>query len=172
MIFSHTMESSSKRPILGAMALGTVTACVTTVVSILAVYLFQYILPERLRGLSAAADVLNQSAVLVFIDGVIFFPLLETILGQVIPIEIARRFGINRWACVLISAAVFGGSHYLNGGLLHGLVTFFTGIMLAALYLMLRRNGPASSYVGVVTAHAVHNAILLYVLAAIFPSMA
>ncbi|QBB71233.1 CPBP family intramembrane metalloprotease [Pseudolysobacter antarcticus] len=166
------MESLSKRPILGAITLGAFTAIATLALGLFLQYFLHRLLPERLWGTLAAREDLNQPAVLVFFTAVIFAPLFETILGQVIPIEIARRFGINRWVCVLISAAVFGGGHYLNGGLLHGLVTFFTGIMLAALYLMLRRNSPASSYVGVVTAHAVHNAILLYVLAAIFPSMA
>ncbi len=171
-MFTRMMEIVSKRPILGAIALGAVTACVTSVVAMLAIYVFQHILPQRLWGQSAAADVFNQPAVAVFFDAVIFFPLLETIIGQVIPIEIARRFGINPWLCVFISAAVFGGGHYLNGGPLHGLVTFSVGIVLAALYVVLRRNGPASSFVGVATAHILHNALLLYVLTALFPSLA
>ena len=67
---------------------------------------------------------------------------------------------------------MFGVGHYLNGGLLHGLVTFSVGILLAILYMLLRGNGAASSFVGVATAHALNNAILLYVLATLFPSLA
>lgn len=172
MMFTRMMEIVSKRPILGAIALGAATACVTSVVAMLAIYLFQHILPQRFWGQSAGADVFNQPAVAVFFDAVIFFPLFETIIGQVIPIEIVRRFGSNRGLWVFISALVFGGGHYLNGGPLHGLVAFSVGIVFASLYVVLRRNGPGSSFVGVATAHILHNAILLYILATIFPSLA
>ena len=171
-MFKGMMEIVSKRPILGAITLGAVVSIATLIAGLFMQYFLHLMLPESWWGISAATEAFNQPAAVVFFFAVVFAPLYETILAQLLPIEIVRRFAINRWGCVFISATVFGVGHYLNGGLLHGLVTFTVGILFAILYMLLRSNGAASSFVGVATAHALHNAILLYVLATLFPSLA
>lgn len=132
--------------------------------SLLVILLTMYLPPEWL-GQSAANHPLRSSPAFIFFAAVVFAPLFETIIGQVLPIELIRRLSTRPWACIALSAAVFSLGHVANGaGLLHGLSTFLGGVMFGFVYVGMRHNGPLSAYLSAAIAHATHNAMMLYVI--------
>jgi hypothetical protein len=97
---------------------------------------------------------------------------IETLLGQILPIEIVRRLRGNRTTCVVVSALVFSGGHYLNSTLIHAISTLVVGAVLALGYVLARPQGVAPAFVAATTTHAMHNFVLLFVLAPLFPQWA
>jgi len=145
---------------------GVICALVLTV----SVLLMSGLLPDSVRGESAAAHLGNMSAVWIFLAAVIFAPLWETLLGQVLAIELARHFGLGATACVLISASAFSLGHVASGaGLGHALGTFIGGLFFASCYTWVRIAGWRSSYVATATAHATSNFLLIYLVGALLP---
>lgn len=126
-------------------------------------------LPRSEWGTSAAVSVVQTSTVSLFFLAVLFIPIYETLLAQVLPIEIIRRIGGNRLICIALSALLFGGGHYVNGGLAHGVMTFVGG---AVLYTLVRSQGFWPAFVTASIAHAIHNFVLLFVVAPLFPQWA
>ncbi|NOT31323.1 MAG: CPBP family intramembrane metalloprotease [Planctomycetes bacterium] len=121
-------------------------------------------------GPSAAAGLAGMSSGMLFFLAVLLFPLYETFVGQVLPIEIARRLGVGSVGCALISGGVFGVGHFLNGGGAHGVTTSFAGSVFAFGYVLVRHVGFRASYVTAATAHAMHNAVLMLALL-LFPQL-
>jgi Type II CAAX prenyl endopeptidase Rce1-like len=119
-------------------------------------------LPDGWFGKSAASSLLEDgtSTFWVVAMGVFLIPLIETLLVQALVIEAVRRFFVEaRLAQVLISATLFGLGHYIGGGLAHGIVTFFGGILLATTYVLVRPLGHVTSIWLTWIVHATHNAI-------------
>ena len=136
----------------------------------LSTWLIFGLIPEGIRGRSAAAHLANMSAGSIFFAAVCFAPLLETLPGQVLPIELTRRLGLGSTACVLISASTFSLGHVASGaGVGHALATFIGGLVLAGCYAWVRIVGWRSSYVAAATAHATCNFILIYLVGALLP---
>lgn len=115
-------------------------------------------------GPVAAAPLLESGdllriAVMAFLVG----PLLETVIGQWLPIELLRRVPRMPWqAMMLASAALFSAAHMLNGsGAIHGVTTFAFGMLLAGLYLAYREQGCRRAFVAAWTAHAVNNGLAI-----------
>lgn len=120
------------------------------------------VLPDGWFGKSAAAALLQDgtSTFWVLTAGVFLIPLIETMLLQALVIEVVRRFFVEaRLAQVLVSATLFGLGHYIGGGLAHGIVTFFAGMVLAATYVSVRPLGHVTSIWLTWIVHATHNAI-------------
>jgi len=160
------------RPILGATIVGVVLAIVSVAISGLMLAGLSSFLLRSQWGPSAAANIGEPSPVLLFFIAVLYVPMLETFLGQVLPVEILRRVGGGGVACAVVSAILFGGGHYINGGLAHGLTTFCSGLVFAGGYCFSRPNGFLPAVVTASTTHAIHNFILLFVLVRIFPQWA
>lgn len=130
------------------------------------------VFPPELWGHSAAAGLARLTPVGVFLAAVIYAPVVETVLGQVLPIEAAHRLGAPPLACVLLSALVFACGHYLNGGLAHGTTSFFSGMLFACAYVNMRWAGIAPAVLAAATAHAVQNVTVLFLIGPLFPAWA
>jgi hypothetical protein len=102
---------------------------------------------------------------------VLIGPLLELFEGQVIPVELLRWVGASSRACIIVSALVFGGGHYLNGGLAHGASTFVSGLVFGYGYVLCRPFGWLPACLAAFTAHAAHNAVMASLLV-MFPQWA
>lgn len=96
---------------------------------------------------------------------VIYSPILETFLGQLLPLEILRRFGVGQPLSILIGAILWGIVHYLSGGLLHAIVALGSGAMFSFTYLRYREPGVAPAYATTALARAVNNSLLLIAVA-------
>lgn len=152
------------------MVVGLGGGVICALISTVSMLLIFGLIPESMRGGSAAAHLANMSAGWFFFAAVIFAPFFETLPGQVLPIELARRLGLGATACVLISASFFSLGHVANGaGLAHALGTFIGGLVFASCYVWVRTAGWFSSYVATVTAHATFNFLLTYLFGALLP---
>jgi membrane protease YdiL (CAAX protease family) len=152
------------------MVVGVGGGVICALISTVSILLIFRLIPESIRGGSAAAYLANISAGWIFLVAVIFAPIFETLLGQVLPIELARRLGFGVTACVLISACSFSLGHVANGaGLGHALGTFIGGLVVASCYAWVRTAGWCSSYVASATAHATNNFLLIYLVDAFLP---
>lgn len=160
------------KPLLGAALLGILLGLVGTLVSMLFIGTMLALLPREQWGNSAAAGLAGLSQGALFFVAVVFTPLIETFMGQVMPIELVRRLRANWAFCILASGIVFGCGHYLNGGLVHGMSAFLGGAIFASGYVAVRRAGFWSGFIAACTAHAAENAMLLFVVAPLFPGFA
>lgn len=160
-----------EQPIRGAILLGVVFGAANLALSSFALVGIVLFVPRSEWGTSAADSLGGLSPIWLFFSAVIFAPLIETLLAQVIPIEAVRRMGGGRALCVFVGAILFGGGHYLNGGIVHGFMTFVGGVVLGFAYMEARTHGFLSAFVTTTTAHAFLNFMLLFVIARAFPHL-
>jgi len=93
---------------------------------------------------------------------VLWAPVFETAVAQWLPIELLRRIGARWWTGLLVSAAIFGGGHVLNGGgMLQGAITFVFGAVLAAIYLHFCDQGPGRAFAAAWACHCVNNSLAI-----------
>lgn len=156
------------RPKLAAIKFGLLLGVLKVLVALILFWLLAFI-PEEYRGKSAASGLLNAPAFFVLFVAMVFAPVWETIPGQILPIEIARRLGARWWLCVITSVFVFGIGYFMNGGPAHGAATFVLGLFLAYGYTAARTYGFWPAVITTVAAHAFHNAVLLLVVAPLWP---
>lgn len=161
-----------KKPVLGPCLMGILLGLLGTLVAVLFICTMLITLPREQWGSSAAAGMSGLSQIALFFIAVILFPIFETFVGQVIPIELARRLRANWAVSILISAIIFGCCHYLNGGLVHGVSAFLGGAVFASGYVTVRRVGFWSGFLTACIAHVVQNAMLLFVVARLVPGWA
>lgn len=168
----HLRARVCARPVLGAINSGLWLAVLSLAVSLLALLFLSVVLPREDWGPSAASALGTLSPGLLFFVAVLWVPVFETLFGQVIPVEVAKRFGGSALVCIIISALVFGLGHYVNGGVTHGVASFSTGLVFAGSYLLARPSGMFPAFLAAFTTHAAHNFMLLFVVASLFPQWA
>lgn len=96
-----------------------------------------------------------------FLVGVIAMPLIETILLQLIPIEIARRFSSRFWLQVLPSWFLFAALHFTNSihsGFSAGIIA---GWYFALTYYLFRSKSVWHASAATFILHASSNFVLL-----------
>lgn len=150
---------------------GVYVSLVSVVCSVVIVSIMVVQLPKETLGPSAAANLSSQSPVVVFFSAVLFLPLYETLIAQLIPLELSRLARLNDLGCILVGGAVFGLGHYLNGGVLHGISALLGGSLFALSYMILRPWGYLPAFWASYMAHAAHNGLMLYAVPAILPSL-
>lgn len=96
---------------------------------------------------------------------VIYSPILETFLGQLLPLEILKRLRVSEHLSVAAGAVLWGIVHCLSGGLLHGIVALGSGAMFSLVYLRYRAPGVATAYSTTTLARACNNILLLIAVA-------
>jgi len=100
-----------------------------------------------------------------FVYSVIIIPAFETLTGQLVFIEILRWLRAPAMLSIVSSAAVFGVGHYVNGGIGHGTTSFLSGLVFSYAYLSFRNQSVGRSFLCAWSSHALHNFLLLYVVA-------
>jgi hypothetical protein len=120
-------------------------------------------------GANAAAEMLTRPEPWLFLSAVLVIPAIETVVAQLVLIELMRWVRIPGILCVLTSAAVFGLGHYVNGGLGHGAVSFVGGLVFSYAYIAQRTNSSGKAFACAWCAHACHNFIVLYIVMPNFP---
>lgn len=159
LLLAHWRDLRQHRPFRAALVLGAVMGPLGVLVATLVGEIVMASLPPELWGNSAAAHLGEMHPARIVIMAILLAPLLETLLAQVLPIELGRRLGAGPVLCILPSAVLFGLGHYLNGGLVHGTTTLFSGLVFASAYVALRGRGARPAFVAAASAHAVQNAI-------------
>ena len=149
-------------------ARGLSLSLVSVLLAGLATGILYLALPKDVLGGAAVQELIGTPGWYFFLVAIVWAPLFETLVGQILPIELARRFGASDQVCILVSAALFGLGHFRSGGLASGIATFIGGGIFAYAYMSMRERGVGTSYVAAVSAHAGHNAMLIYVMAPLF----
>jgi hypothetical protein len=92
---------------------------------------------------------------------VIYSPILETFLGQLLPLEILKRLGASRQLSIFIGALLWAIVHFISGGLLHAIVALGSGAMFSFVYLRYRAPGVAVAYATTTFSRACNNIAVL-----------
>jgi hypothetical protein len=158
----------ARRPWAAAVGLGLSLSLVSAPASLGTALAADALLPEGWFGNSAAASMGELNSLGFLLLGVLLIPAWETCLGQCLPIELLRRLRTPPPACVVASAALFGGAHWAAGGLGHGLTTLATGSLLALAYWLCRPAGFWAAATAAYAAHASHNFLVWFVLGPLF----
>ncbi|RFP14563.1 MULTISPECIES: type II CAAX prenyl endopeptidase Rce1 family protein [unclassified Duganella] len=138
--------------------------------SMLVLLALKVFLPLAQWGANSGAGALNASLGMQIMVALVWAPLFETLLGQLLPQEVLRRFSVKPVFCIATGSVMWALGHYLNGGIAHGLVALFAGAMFSFIYLRYRSYGVAVSYWMTTVAHLTQNALVL-VAASYFPSL-
>jgi hypothetical protein len=171
-VFADSRERHIDRPLRAALYTGFATGIVSALTSVVVLTILHFLLPPWLWGPSAATSLGSLSVTALFVMAVIVGPVFETVLGQVLPIEIVRGLGATAVICITLSALAFAVGHYVNGGVAHGTAAFFSGGWFACAYVCMRSRGLWTAFATASTAHATHNAVLLSIIAPLFPQWA
>ncbi|MEH6306194.1 CPBP family intramembrane glutamic endopeptidase [Olivibacter sp. CPCC 100613] len=98
----------------------------------------------------------------VFVTTVIMAPLLETLVFQVLVIEVLRRFSVSMKYAIFISGLVFGSVHQYN--VAYMIAIFFSGLLYAYAYVIVRyRLSIFRSALFLISLHALGNLMTFFV---------
>ncbi|MBD8529602.1 CPBP family intramembrane metalloprotease [Massilia sp. CFBP 13647] len=138
-----------------------VGACTAALLSLLSALLFALMDLANIGGL-AGTGIFEGGWIFTFFAAVIWAPLWETLIAQLVPISLFMRFGARPSIAVLGSAVLFSAGHVAyGGGIGQGLVTFVAGLLMASLFAANARPGPGRAFLFTGTAHAANNALVI-----------
>lgn len=144
--------------LLRSVALGAFAAALLLLVSSL---LFA-LMGRANMGALAGAAVFERGWAATFFAAVIWAPLWETLIGQLIPIGLLTLLNARLSIAVVGSAALFSAGHVASGGGIgQGVITFGAGLLFASLFAANVRPGLGRASLFTVTAHATNNVILI-----------
>lgn len=151
--------SVDRHPLRAAAGLGVCLGLLGVLGGFFVINAVLYFLPPEQWGMSGAARLAGLGPAAMFFWIVVFAPVVETALGQVLPMEAARRLGARPVVQVLLSGLVWGCGHYMSNGMAHGITAAFAGLIFAYAYAVLRPAGIRPAYIAAATAHATQNGI-------------
>jgi len=161
-------RADAPRPPVLRHALGALAwAGLTFVVCLVILTVTKWLLPPQYWGAHTglARFQREMSLPLLVFWVVIYSPILETFLGQLLPMEILRRWRASERLSVVAGAILWFIVHYLSGGLLHGIVALGSGAMFSLVYLRHRAPGVAAAYTTTTLARACNNILLIIAVA-------
>ncbi len=132
-----------------------------SVLMMLAVLALKLTLPPALWGANAGHAAFAAGPVAMFFVAIVWAPLFENLIAQLLPLEILRRLRIGHRASIVLVAILWGAGHYVNGGLAHGITALLGGACFAWIYLRYRAFGIGQAYWTSAIAHATSNALAL-----------
>lgn len=154
-------------PVLRHAAGAVAWALLTFIVCFVILTVTKWLLPPQYWGVHTglARFQREMSLPLLVFWVVIYSPILETFLGQLLPLEILKRLRVSEHLSVAAGAVLWGIVHYLSGGLLHAIVALGSGTMFSLVYLRYRAPGVATAYSTTALARACNNILLLIAVA-------
>lgn len=159
-----------KRPYRYACLVGVPVGLVSAIIGASVAGLLWTTLPREILGPSAAADMSKTGQWNMLLMGVFLMPFWETLMAQLLPLELGKMARFNDAACVALGAVVFGAGHYLNGGLGHGICSTISGALFSTGYMAMRACGYLPAFWTSYVAHAINNSLLLFVVPLVISS--
>ncbi|MGK5022030.1 CPBP family glutamic-type intramembrane protease [Janthinobacterium lividum] len=164
---SHDLSSAdddkAAPPVLQLALAGLCWGLLTCVLCFAILFLSKWLLPPEYWG--AQTDLAKfkreMSLPLLVFWVVIYSPILETFLGQLLPLEILKRLGAGRHLSIVIGAMLWSIVHYISGGLLHAIVALGSGAMFSFVYLRYRAPCVAVAYATTTFSRACTNIAIL-----------
>lgn len=144
--------------LLNLIAVAALWGAANFCLGLLSAYLLHQLLPPPPNHMAAAGRILSSpNWFSIAFAALLWAPVFETIIGQLIPIELLRRFNASHAVILITCGVIFGAGHYVSNGLIHGLRTVVSGVLLAELYCRYRKHSMGRSYLAVVLAHSFTN---------------
>ena len=166
-IDQNTLLTPSRSLIKLSITVGLITCAI----SMFLIWIFVTLFGAGSFGSIAGAELFKSESI--FFIGVMtlcWAPLFESVLGQVIPVELVRTVSTSKIPCITVSAFIFSIGHFSGGaGWGQSFLTFLVGLPLAALYVRFRPQGIVRSFTASAIAHATHNASILFLSYIIVP---
>lgn len=168
--FPALRERIARQPrrmaLLIGLSFGTASA---TLLSLILLVPMQFI--DRMEaGPTTASFLLDHGFWYMLFASVVFGPLWETVIGQVLPLEVCRRLRLDIRYSVLASAVSFALLHALAGaGWVQTFMTLIAGGLMAGAYMAVRGAAFSAAYLAAATTHAVSNGVLLFLVAPFSP---
>ena len=150
-------------PVLHQALAGLGWGLLTCVLCFAILFLTKWLLPPEYWGAHTGLSKFKRemSLPLLVFWVVIYSPILETFLGQLLPLEILKRLGASRHLSIFLGAILWGIVHCISGGLLHAIVALGSGAMFSFVYLRYRDPGVAAAYTTTAFARACNNIAIL-----------
>lgn len=115
-------------------------------------------------GSLAAAHVFKTGWFFTILAAVIWAPLWETLMAQLIPISLLTSLKARPSIAIVSSATLFSAGHIAyGGGIGQGLVTLAAGLLFASLFAANARPGIGRASLFTAAAHAANNALLILI---------
>jgi hypothetical protein len=149
--------------VVGVLRSVGVGALATTLLLLLSGLLFALIGSANM-GTLAGAKIFDRGWIATSVAAIIWAPIWETLIAQLIPVSLLMRLRIRLQLAVLVSATVFAAGHVAyGGGIGQGIVTFSAGLLFATLFAANARLGLGRASLFTSTAHVTNNALLILV---------
>lgn len=140
-----------------------VGALAATSLSLLSALLFELIGSANM-GTLAGAEIFNSGWIATSVAAIIWAPIWETLVAQLIPIGLLMRFRVQPQIAVLVSATIFAAGHVTSGGGIgQGIVTFSAGLLFATLFAANVHLGLGRASMFTSIAHSTNNALVILV---------
>jgi membrane protease YdiL (CAAX protease family) len=138
--------------------------CVLALLSLLVSYLLSLVFAAGIGPLAGDALFRSRSVATVILVAVVWAPVFETVVAQLVPITFIRLFSKSDGLAVSCSALIFGVGHVLSGGgLMQGVFTATVGLVFASVFVANVKSGVFRASVLTAWVHGVHNGILIAV---------
>jgi hypothetical protein len=89
---------------------------------------------------------------------------IETALGQVLPVFIARKLGLSTKVQMLFSIVVFAAGHVTNGDFIRLVPGIVGGFYLSFTYLLWKKRNDSIAYLLTTVLHCCYNGMILSVI--------
>lgn len=147
--------------VAGALRAAGVGACTAALLMLLSSLLFA-LMGRANFGAVAGAAVFERGWVVICFAAIVWSPVWETLVGQLIPIGLLRLSGVGPSIAVVASAALFSAGHVASGGGIgQGVLTFGGGLIFASVFAANAAEGLGRAFLFTGTAHASNNALLI-----------
>ncbi len=146
----------------------TLTGMVSSVVTTIVAYSASRLLNASELEAAASNVLTGLNAAVVMFFGVLLIPFFETVIGVMIPFEVALRLKGNATISVLAVASCYAIGHYANGGLGHAITAFIGGAIFGYVYANRRPNGAAKALAESSCVHSVSNFFVIFVWSEMF----
>lgn len=143
-----------------ALAAG-VGALISVLLLLLSWLMFAVLGTANMGGL-AGAPIFESGWMQTFFAAVVWAPLFETLIGQLIPIAVLTWLGSRNSIVIVASAVLFSAGHVVaGGGLAQGFVSLVAGLCFANIFAANMRRSLARAFVLTAISHATSNGLAL-----------
>lgn len=102
----------------------------------------------------------DEAVLVVFIVSILIGPIIETLLSQILIIEVLLRAKVKPILCIGVSALVFGISHNYN--VFYIIAMVISGFIYALYYYKLRDQGKLNGLLLVFVLHSLNNLLAFF----------
>jgi hypothetical protein len=150
------------RSFTGTLLLALIFGLVSAGAGVLTVALLQSLLPDSAWGPATGESLETLSLPARYLAVSIIAPLLETLPGQLLPIEISRAAKAGMPWQIALSAVWWSWLHVLGGaGAAQAIIMLEVGAVLAVAYIVARTISVWRAYVMAALVHAIHNTLMI-----------